>query len=508
MHTLSIMADGSLWTWGDDTYGQVGNGAGAGGYPHRHIGTATNWTSVSAGYYHSVALNSAGEIWTFGENSSGQLGINLSGTLPSQTSPVREATNGTWSAISAGSFFNWAINSAGAASGCGSNIWGQQGDGTTTNRGVFTQLPKVANTAPVAVADSRSTKEDIALDAAGVLPNDTDADGDSLTASLVSGTSHGVLVLNANGKFLYTPDADYNGPDSFTYQAYDGTDYSNVVGVSIDVIAVNDEPSFVKGGDQTIAEDAGAQSVTGWATGMSAGPADESGQVLDFVVTNDNNALFSAQPAISADGTLTYTPAADANGSASVSVSLHDDGGTATGDDTSPIQTFTITITAVQDPPTTGTVAISPDPAYTNDTLTAGSAGFTDPDGDHLAYSYRWRKNGVGVGGNTATLDLSVAGNGNRGDTISVEVSVSDGNGGLSGLVTDSLVISNSAPTGVTIEIRPDPANTDSSLYVTRTGGTDADGDPILPSSYAWTTNGSPSPVDPTKSTLEPLRAR
>ena len=68
-----------------------------------------------------------------------------------------------------------------------------------------------------------------------------------------------------------------------------------------------------------------------WATAISKGPANESGQSVDFIVSNNNNALFVDQPAVTATGTLTYTPAADANGSATVTVRIHDDGGTANG---------------------------------------------------------------------------------------------------------------------------------------------------------------------------------
>jgi hypothetical protein len=64
---------------------------------------------------------------------------------------------------------------------------------------------------------------------------------------------------------------------------------------------------------------------------MTAGPPDESGQTLTFSTTNNNNALFSAQPSVAADGTLTYTPAPNANGSATVTVRLSDNGGTANG---------------------------------------------------------------------------------------------------------------------------------------------------------------------------------
>jgi hypothetical protein len=111
---------------------------------------------------------------------------------------------------------------------------------------------------------------------------------------------------------------------------------------------VNDTPSFTVGADQTVNEDAGPQTVNGFATGISAGPADEAGQAVDFIVSNNDNALFAVQPTIDASGNLTYTLAADANGSATVTVQIHDNGG---GADTSAPQTFVITVNAVNDAP-------------------------------------------------------------------------------------------------------------------------------------------------------------
>ena len=120
----------------------------------------------------------------------------------------------------------------------------------------------------------------------------------------------------------YTPAANYNGPDSFTYKANDGSRDSNVATVTITVTAVNDAPSFTKGADQTVLEDAGPQTVTGWATAISAGPAERERADADVHRhATTTPALFSVQPAIDADGTLTYTPAANANGTATVTVS-------------------------------------------------------------------------------------------------------------------------------------------------------------------------------------------
>ena len=125
-------------------------------------------------------------------------------------------------------------------------------------------------------------------------------------------------------------------------------------------------------------EDSGAATVPGFATSISTGPSDESGQTVTFTVTNDDNALFSGQPAIAPNGTLTFTPAANAHGVATVTVSIKDDGGTANGgDDTSDTQTFTITVRSVNDAPsgTDNTVQTDESTAYV---FTAGDFGFSD----------------------------------------------------------------------------------------------------------------------------------
>src|SRR5213075_2277637 len=101
-----------------------------------------------------------------------------------------------------------------------------------------------------------------------------------------------------------------------------GVDTSPPRTFSINVTAVNDAPSFTKGADQTVNEDAGAQTVNPWATAISrGGGADENAQTLTFHVTNNTNtALFSVQPAVSDTGVLTYTPAANASGTAAITL--------------------------------------------------------------------------------------------------------------------------------------------------------------------------------------------
>ena len=115
----------------------------------------------------------------------------------------------------------------------------------------------------------------------------------------------------------------------------------------------NQAPSFVAGPAVTVLEDSGAQTFVGWATGISPGPAEEAGQVVTFVVTgNTNAALFGTPPAVSSAGVLTFTPAPNATGTATITLVAQDNGGTALGGvDTSAPQSFTITVTPVNDAP-------------------------------------------------------------------------------------------------------------------------------------------------------------
>jgi len=97
--------------------------------------------------------------------------------------------------------------------------------------------PPPNNTAPVALADSYKvvSGQTLSVGGKGVLTNDTDADGDVLSALLVSTTANGTLTLNANGSLLYTPRAGFTGTDTFTYRASDGEATSSAVTVSIKV---------------------------------------------------------------------------------------------------------------------------------------------------------------------------------------------------------------------------------------------------------------------------------
>ncbi len=204
------------------------------------------------------------------------------------------------------------------------------------------------------------------LPVAGVF-NDSDGDPITITASRSGGNQLNSPNLTPTGLpawLIFTPGPPGSGTGSFSgipgdidVGTLDVTLTATANGATTTdtftiTVPINHTPQFTKGANQVVAEDAGAVSV-GWATNILSGPPEEAAQELDFIVTNNNNALFSVQPAIAADGTLTYTPAADTSGVATVTVQLHDNGGNAFfGDDTSDSRTFTITVSPVNDAPT------------------------------------------------------------------------------------------------------------------------------------------------------------
>ena len=250
------------------------------------------------------------------------------------------------------------------------NDLGTASDNGTVTR-TFTVVVNAVNDQPTLdpIADPAAINEDAGLQTVN-LTGISAGGGESQVLTVTALSNSTGLIPNptvtytspdATATLTYTPVADASGTAMITVRVTDaGTAFIERT-FTVIVNPVNDAPSFVVGPNQTVVENAGPQTVTGWATAISAGPG-EGSQVLTFVIAgNTNAALFSAGPAVASDGTLTYTSAPGVSGSATITLELHDDGGTANGgDDTSGQQTFTITVTDVNDPPTLNPIA---DPA-------------------------------------------------------------------------------------------------------------------------------------------------
>ncbi len=135
--TLAIKIDGTLWAWGDNSSGQLGNYTTTTQYKPIQIGSATNWVAVAAGFSHSLGLQADGTLWAWGDNSSGQLGT---GDAQNYPYPVQVGSGKNWVAIAAGNSHSLAIKSDGTLWAWGDNNWGELGLGAN-----FSGNPAVPN---------------------------------------------------------------------------------------------------------------------------------------------------------------------------------------------------------------------------------------------------------------------------------------------------------------------------------------------------------------------------
>jgi VCBS repeat-containing protein len=240
------------------------------------------------------------------------------------------------------------------------------------------------NQPPTGVADTYTTTLNTALTqnaANGVLKNDTDPEGKTLTAGKVSDPAHGSVTLNSDGSFTYTPSTGFTGTDTFTYKASDGTKQSAVTTVTIAVNPANATPTAVAD-SYTVNED-NILSVTSANSVLK----NDTGTNLTAVKVTDPT---KGSVNFSSDGTFTYTPTANANGTDTFTYKA------VSGSAESAPVTVTINITPQNDPPSAidhsytaiKNTAFTPPSGNTlltgatdvdNDTLTAATAAVTGP---------------------------------------------------------------------------------------------------------------------------------
>ena len=288
-----------------------------------------------------------------------------------------------------------------------------QDNGGVANGGVatsinydFTITVSGVNSAPVFTpgAPTVTVNEDSGAHAVAWASGIDDGDADevqTLNFVVLSNSNPSLFssapAIASNGLLSFTPAANANGSATLSIVLRDdggvangGDDESDPVALQVTVQTVNDAPSFaIPATAPVILENAGAQTVNGFATAISAGPSDESAQTLDFVETIDattGSLSFVSAPSIDPlSGVLTYTATDNTSGTATISVVLNDNGGTANGGtDASAAQVFTIEVQFVNDPPTFvsgGNVSVNEDDAPYNaawaSAIDDGDAGVT-----------------------------------------------------------------------------------------------------------------------------------
>jgi VCBS repeat-containing protein len=288
----------------------------------------------------------------------------------------------------------------------------------TSNSEVATVTISVnpVNDAPTAVNDEYSVNEDEALTVAGpgLLENDTDIDSTNLTVALVQGPQYGTVTLNADGSFVYTPNADFFGVDGFSYTTSDGSLTSDVATVTINVAPVNDPP-VANNDEYTTAEDTPLSIDAPGVLGNDVDPDGEASLTVTIVSQPQNGTV-----TLGADGQFVYTPNADYNGLDGFSYTVSD------GTETSDVATVTINVTPVNDAP----VGVEDSYSVDEDGVLAPTEGVlandTDVDSTGLTAT-------LGTGPTNGTLTLNADGtfqytpNANFNGTDTFTYTVSDG---------------------------------------------------------------------------------
>jgi ELWxxDGT repeat protein/VCBS repeat-containing protein len=301
------------------------------------------WTLVSASNSPPLAAN---DSYTVAEDAA--LAIAVSGVLSNDTDAENDALIAILVAGPAPGTF--ALNASGGFtytppanfSGIVSFTYRVSDGEADSNIATVSITVESVNDAPVAVADQYELNEDSALSslAPGVLDNDSDPDGEvDLTALLVAAPAHGSLFLGEEGSFLYTPQANFAGLDSFTYRVSDGTELSNIATVTFTVVPVNDIP--VARNDSYAASEDSVLTVS--APGVLANDQDvESGDALVAIL---ETGPLNGNLALGADGSLIYVPATNFNGLDSFTYRASD------SQAASELATVLLSVTAVNDRP-------------------------------------------------------------------------------------------------------------------------------------------------------------
>ena len=271
-------------------------------------------------------------------------------------------------------------------------------------------LLPVENSPPLAADDEVSTNEDREL-TFSVLGNDSDPDGDTLSVTSFTNPGHGTLTLNPDGTFTYTPDANYHGPDSFTYTISDGKGGTDTATVNLTVTPVNDAPDAVND-SATTNED------TPVTIPVLSNDTDVDGDALSVSsVTQPTHGTV----VINNDGTVTYTPAANYHGPDSFTYTISDGKG---GTDTA---TVNLTVNPVNDAPdaVNDSATTAEDTPVTITVLSNDS----DPDGDALSVSSVTQPlHGTVAINPNGTVTYTPAANYNGPDSFTY--TISDGHGG------------------------------------------------------------------------------
>ena len=136
-YVFALKTDGTTWGWGNNEFSQLGDGTNKNKPSPARIGTVKEWLLIAPGNAHTLGLKSDGTIWAWGLNNTGQLG---DGTTVDKPSPVQIGTDNDWVSFTKGTAHTIALKKNGTLWAWGANTYGQLGDGTTVNKNTPIQI--------------------------------------------------------------------------------------------------------------------------------------------------------------------------------------------------------------------------------------------------------------------------------------------------------------------------------------------------------------------------------
>ncbi len=344
--TCAGLANGTVRCWGSANNGRLGYGnednIGDNELPSAvgPVDLGANSAALAVGPNHSCTAFDNGTVRCWGANFYGQLGYGNTATIgddepPASVAVVDLGSNGSVREVTVGARHTCALLANGTARCWGQNITGQLGYGNTTQIG-DNETPAAVGAVdfvddpPTALNDSATVSEDSGPEAIAVLANDTDIDGGPKEVVSKTNGVHGTVAITGGGSGLtYAPEANYCGPDSFSYELNGGSTAT----VSVAVTCVDDPPTAL-GDSTTINEDASATVVD-----VLANDTDQDGGPK--TVESKTEGVHGTVAIIGGGAGLTYTPDSNYCGPDSSSYELNG-GSTAT---------VSITVTCVDDPP-------------------------------------------------------------------------------------------------------------------------------------------------------------
>jgi alpha-tubulin suppressor-like RCC1 family protein len=346
-HTVALKSDGTVWTWGDNPFGQLGDGTTIMKTLPVRVLDISNVTGIAAGYVHTLALRNDGTVWGWGGNVYGQLGDNSN--MEMQTRPVKADISPHGIAVEAGHYHSMVLKSDGSVWCFGANGFGQLGNNTLQGTALPVKVNSPDNLGKLDIGTPYIIDEDDQTGAILFSVTDEETPSEDLVVSVASSNPRLVpesgFIREGTGKtqsLTIRPAKNQFGRATITIKVSDGISFSTD-SFTLWVDEINDSPTISDIGYQSIDEDTQSDNIPFQINDMET-PSD---QLLVSATSSNPTLVPNANIQIIGNGqtrTVLITPAKDMYGIATITIEVSD--GIAVVSDT-----FTVRVKDINDAP-------------------------------------------------------------------------------------------------------------------------------------------------------------